>query len=95
MVKVDLNDILYIEGLKDYSKVYIRDNPKPIYTLQNLKSFEARFPPERFARIHRSYIVSVSKINMICKNRVVIGQTDIPVSIGFKNNLQEIILQNS
>ncbi|RXK80863.1 LytR/AlgR family response regulator transcription factor [Filimonas effusa] len=95
IVKVDLEDILYIEGLKDYSKIYLKDNPKPIYTLQNLKSFEAKFSPERFARIHRSYIVSVSKINVICKNRVVIGQTDIPVSIGFKNNLQEIIHQNS
>lgn len=95
IVKVDLEDILYIEGLKDYSKIYLKDNPKPIYTLQNLKSFEAKFAPERFARIHRSYIVSVSKINVICKNRVVIGQTDIPVSIGFKNNLQEIIHQNS
>jgi DNA-binding LytR/AlgR family response regulator len=95
IVKVDLEDILYIEGLKDYSKIYLKDNPKPIYTLQNLKSFESKFPTERFARIHRSYIVSVSKINVICKNRVVIGQTDIPVSIGFKNNLQEIIHQNS
>lgn len=95
IVKVDLEDILYIEGLKDYSKIYLKDNPKPIYTLQNLKSFEAKFPTDRFARIHRSYIVSVSKINVICKNRVVIGQTDIPVSIGFKNNLQEIIHQNS
>lgn len=95
IVKVNLDDILYIEGLKDYSKIYLKDNPKPIYTLQNLKSFEAKFSPERFARIHRSYIVSVNKINVICKNRVVIGQTDIPVSIGFKNNLQEIIHQNS
>lgn len=95
IVKVELNDILYIEGLKDYSKIYLKDNPKPIFTLQNLKSFEAKFPPEQFTRIHRSYIVSVDKINVICKNRVVIGQTDIPISIGFKNNIQEIIHKNS
>lgn len=95
IVKVELDDILYIEGLKDYSKIYLRDNPKPIFTLQNLKSFEAKFPPEQFIRIHRSYIVSVNKINVICKNRVVIGQTDIPISIGFKNNIQEIIHKNS
>lgn len=95
IVKVDLDDILYIEGLKDYSKIYLKDNPKPIFTLQNLKSFEAKFPAHQFIRIHRSYIVSVDKINVICKNRVVIGQTDIPISIGFKNNLQEIIQKNS
>ena len=95
IVKVDLDDILYIEGLKDYSKIYLRDNPKPIFTLQNLKSFETKFSTHQFIRIHRSYIVSVDKINVICKNRVVIGQTDIPISIGFKNNLQEIIQKNS
>ncbi|RFM30488.1 LytR/AlgR family response regulator transcription factor [Deminuibacter soli] len=95
IVKIELDDILYIEGLKDYSKIYLKDNPKPIFTLQNLKSFEAKFPPEQFTRIHRSYIVSVNKINVICKNRVVIGQTDIPISIGFKNNIQEIIHKNS
>lgn len=95
IVKVDLDDILYIEGLKDYSKIYLRDNSKPIFTLQNLKSFEGKLPQDRFIRIHRSYIVSISKINVICKNRVMIAQADIPVSIGFKNNLQEIIFRNS
>ncbi|BAV09891.1 two component transcriptional regulator, LytTR family [Filimonas lacunae] len=95
IVKVDLSDILYIEGLKDYSKIYLKDNSKPIFTLQNLKSFESKLPQDRFIRIHRSYIVSINKINVICKNRVMIAQTDIPVSIGFKNNLQEIIFRNS
>lgn len=95
IVKVDLSDILYIEGLKDYSKIYLKDNSKPIFTLQNLKSFESKLPQDRFIRIHRSYIVSINKINVICKNRVLIAQTDIPVSIGFKNNLQEIIFRNS
>lgn len=95
IVKVDLSDILYIEGLKDYSKIYLKDNSKPIFTLQNLKSFESKLPQDRFIRIHRSYIVSINKINVICKNRVMIAQTDIPVSIGFKNNLQEIVFRNS
>lgn len=95
IVRIELDDILYIEGLKDYSKIYLKDNPKPIFTLQNLKSFETKFQADEFIRVHRSYIVSVSKINMICKNRVVIGQTDIPVSIGFRNNLLDVVHKNS
>lgn len=95
IVRIELDDILYIEGLKDYSKIYLKDNPKPIFTLQNLKSFETKFQSEEFIRVHRSYIVSVNKINMICKNRVVIGQTDIPVSIGFRNNLLDVVHKNS
>jgi DNA-binding LytR/AlgR family response regulator len=91
LMKINFDDILYMEGLKDYTKIYLKDAAKPIITLQNLKAFENKLSPEEFVRVHRSYIVSVSKINLIYKNRIVLGKADIPISDGFKNHINEIV----
>ncbi|ANI89677.1 hypothetical protein A9P82_10485 [Arachidicoccus ginsenosidimutans] len=92
LMKINFDDILYIEGLKDYSKIYTKASVgKAIITLQNLKSFEEKLPGEDFVRIHRSYIVSLHKIDMIHKNSVLIGKNEIPISDGFKNQLHNLI----
>ena len=65
LVKVDLDDITYIEGLSDYIKIHLKSSPHPLLTLMTLKSMLAELPPGRFARIHRSYIVAIDQVKAI------------------------------
>ena len=82
--QIELDKILYIEGLKDYVKIYVEDEPRPMLSLASLKSLEEQLPAERFVRVHRSYIVQPSKIRIIERGRIVFGKTYIPVSDGYK-----------
>lgn len=59
--QIELDKILYIEGLKDYVKIYVEDEPRPVLSLISLKTLEEQLPAERFVRVHRSYIVQPSK----------------------------------
>jgi DNA-binding LytR/AlgR family response regulator len=95
LVKVNFDDILYIEGLKDYSKIYTKSNAKPIVTLQNLKSFEDKFTTNEFIRVHRSYIVSLTKIDMIARSSIMIANKEIPVSDAYKGQLKNIVKKYS
>ena len=63
--QIELDKILYIEGLKDYVKIYVEDEPRPVLSLASLKSLEEQLPAERFVRVHRSNIVQPSKIRII------------------------------
>ena len=82
--EIELDKILYIEGLKDYVKIYVEDEPRPVLSLISLKTLEEQLPAERFVRVHRSYIVQPSKIRIIERGRIVFGKTYIPVSDGYK-----------
>jgi len=88
-VKINLDDILYIEGLKDYIKIYA--GQKPVLTLLSLKKIEEKLPSNRFVRVHRSYIVSIDKIESIQRNRIIIGEKRIPVGDYYKENFYKII----
>lgn len=80
LLKVAIKDILYIEGLKDYVKVYLENNDKPILTLTSLKDLEVKLSPTAFMRVHRSYIVSLDKITAVTKNTLYIGDRMISLS---------------
>ena len=95
MVKVNFDDILFCEGLKDYTQVYTSKKSKPIITLQNLKTFLDRLPPSHFIRVHRSYIVSLSHIASISKKEVEIGEKVIPIGNSYRNNLLDIVKLHS
>ncbi len=86
VVKIAFNQILYIEGLKDYAKVYLNTNEKPILSLITLKLLEEKLPPSQFMRVHKSYIVSVNKITAITRNSVNISERVIPVSEAYKGS---------
>ena len=88
-LKINLEDILYIEGLSDYIKIYTGE--KPILTLQRLKVMEEKLPRDRFIRVHRSFIVSLNKIESIQRNRIVIGKTFIPVGENYKDTFYKTI----
>lgn len=92
--RINFNDILYIEGLKDYVKVYVQNNQKPILSLATLKHLEAKLPSGKFMRVHRSFIVHLEKIDMIERSRIVFGKTYIPVSEQYKDKFQEFLDKN-
>ncbi|MCK9219567.1 MAG: LytTR family DNA-binding domain-containing protein [Bacteroidales bacterium] len=89
LVKIDLNDILYIEGLKDYVKIYTGN--KPIITQMSMKSLEEKLPARDFIRVHRSFIIAFNKIDYIQKQTLSIGNKEIPVSEHYRDQLFNII----
>ena len=92
--RINFNDILYIEGLKDYVKVYIQNAPRPILSLSSLKLLETKLPSARFMRIHRSFIVNLQKIDTIERSRIVFGKTYIPVGDQYKEKFQDFLDRN-
>ncbi|WP_300225657.1 LytTR family DNA-binding domain-containing protein [uncultured Bacteroides sp.] len=91
LIQVELDKILYIEGLKDYVKIYTEDNPRPILSLISMKALEERLPAEYFLRVHRSFIVQKQKIKIIDKGRIVFGKEYIPISETYKTMLQDYV----
>lgn len=91
LVQININDILYIEGQKDYIRIYLDSNQEPISSLINLKSLESILPAYRFIRVHRSFIVNTSKIRIIERNRIVFGKTYIPISDSHRQQYNDYI----
>lgn len=87
--KIMLNDILYIEGMGDYRRVHTID--KKIMTLQTFKDFEQEIPPELICRVHKSFMVSLEKIESIERDRIKIKNVLIPVSETYKKNFLQYI----
>ncbi|WP_020602609.1 LytR/AlgR family response regulator transcription factor [Spirosoma spitsbergense] len=92
LVRIAYKDILYIEGLKDYVKVYRQTEPeKPLLSLTSLKALEDKLPPKQFMRVHRSFIVALDRINAVTRNSVQIGSAMIPVSDQYKDVFSQFI----
>jgi two-component system response regulator LytT len=85
LLKVAIKDIIYIEGLKDYVKVYLEHSAKPILTLSSLKALELKLSPKSFMRVHRSYIVQLDKITAVTKNALNIGEMSITIGEQYKD----------
>ena len=88
-VRVNIDEILYIEGLKDYIKIFKKD--KFHLTLMTLKAMGEKLPKDKFIRVHRSYIIAVSKIDSIERNRIVIGEKWIPIGDYYKEGFQKLL----
>ena len=95
LVQIELRKILYVEGLKDYVKIYEEDSPKPVLSLMSMKAMEDLLPPSQFMRVHRSYIVRKDKIRVIDRGRIVFGKTYIPISDSYKQAFQEYLEKRS
>lgn len=89
-VKINFSDILFIEGLKDYVKIYTSDN-KFTLTLISLIKLENTLSSKGFSRIHRSYIINIKYVKSIQKNKVLIADKRIPISESYKNAFFERI----
>lgn len=92
LVKVKWEDILYIEGLKDYVTIHTRQ--QKIVSLQRLKTLEEQLPSEQFIRIHNSFIVALNAIDSVQKNEVHIGQASLPISDSYKKSFRDFIEKN-
>lgn len=90
-----MSKILYIEGLKDYVKIYTEDSPTCILSLMNMKTIEQHLPADRFIRVHRSFIVQMSKINVIERNRIVFGKKYIPISDTYKKAFSDYLVRHT
>ena len=95
LIQIALNKILYIEGLKDYVKIYTEDDIHPILSLMSMKTMEEMLPSKNFIRVHRSYIVQAQKIKVIERNRIVFGKAYIPISDNYKPRFMEFLSQRS
>ncbi|MBL7870670.1 MAG: response regulator transcription factor [Cyclobacteriaceae bacterium] len=89
LVKVTLDEILYVEGLKDY--VTIHTKTQKIVTLQRLKTLEEQLPADKFIRIHNSYIIALSAIDVVHKNEVQIGSASLSVGDTYRKSFKEFI----
>lgn len=91
MVRVNYDEILYIEGLKDYVKIHLSSSDKPLLSLTSLKSLEEKLSSRGFMRVHRSYIVNLDKINAVSKTSISIASESIPVSDQYKEDFNQYL----
>ena len=94
-LRIKLADVLYFEGLKDYIKIWLKDNPKPILTLMSLKLLEEELPETKFMRVHRSFIISLKNIEEIERSQIIINNQRITVSEQYKPKFLEFVNRNS
>ena len=88
MVKIDLNDIEYIESMEDYVKIH-RHNLSTILTLMPLKKILEKLPVDEFRRIHRSYIVAVNKVKAIQHRKAYMAETQLPISDSYADFIKD------
>ena len=91
LIQIPLDNILYIEGLKDYVRIHLEGEQKSLLSLLSMKSMEEGLPSDRFIRVHRSFIVQKNKIKVIDRGRIVFGKEYIPVSESYKQELLSYI----
>ncbi|MBY0347481.1 MAG: response regulator [Hydrotalea flava] len=83
MMKINLKDIELIEALDDYIKIHIK--PYPVLTLMTLKSMQEKLPNKEFVRVHRSYIVPISKVDKFNKNKILVAGKEIPIGSSYSD----------
>lgn len=90
-IKIFLNDIIYIESMKDYAKIFLTSQSSPIITLLSLKKLNKELPKENFMRVHRSFIVSLEKIEIVEKNQIVFSKQRITVAEPYREQFENFI----
>lgn len=92
--RINFSEIHYIEGLKDYVKIWLKDEKKPVLSLSTLKALESRLPSDRFMRVHRSFIVNLETVKVIERGRIVFGEVRIPVTEQYLDNFRKFLDRN-
>jgi DNA-binding LytR/AlgR family response regulator len=96
LVKIIINDIVYIEGMKDYIKIFLVNSPRPVITRLSMKVMEEFLSPVKFVRTHKSYLISVDKIISIRRNRILLeNNMTFPLSDHYRESLFSIIDKKS
>ena len=94
VIKINYDDIRYIEALDDYIKIYTT-NTRPVLTLMTLKTIMEKLPDELFARVHRSYIISLNKLESVRNKRIKIGEIEIPIGSSYADNINKVLEKKS
>jgi DNA-binding LytR/AlgR family response regulator len=89
--RVDLVDVIYIESMGDYVKIFCKDNEHPVITQMTMKSMEEKLPANKFFRVHRSFIVNIEQVRVIERNRIVFGKFYIPISESLRENFNQLL----
>jgi len=90
-VKITIADILYIEGMKDYVKIFVASAARPVITKMSLKTLEEKLAGHRFMRIHKSYIVSADKVTAVKRDLICIANTELPLSDTYRSNIDTML----
>lgn len=90
-VKIEVANITYIEGLKDYIKIHLSSSNKPVVTRMTIKAMEEKLPPPAFIRTHKSFLVAARKITAVKRDLIMIGNQEIPVSEFYKENVTRML----
>ena len=91
LVKIDLSKVLYIEGMKNYARIFLENQENPIVTISTLKSLVEFLPSDRFLRVQRSYIVQISKIRIIKNNFIVFGNFEVPIGEAYRDEFEKYL----
>lgn len=86
-IKINTEDIKYLQGLKDYIKIYIKDSNKTVLTLSSFKEIQDKLPSNQFLRVHRSFIVNISFIKSVQKTKIIIDDIRIPIGETYKKEV--------
>ena len=87
LVQIDLDNITYIEGFKDYIRIHLADGSSPVLSLMRMKAMEEKLPSDRFVRVQKSYIVQIQKIEAIERSHIIIGSDRIPIGETYQDAL--------
>lgn len=90
-VKVSIPSILYIEGMKDYVKIYLDTTTKPVITKLSLKAIQEKLAGHRFVRTHKSYIVAADKVTAVKRDLICIGSLELPLSESYKAAVEQML----
>ncbi len=94
-IKIAFNTIVYVESLKDYVKIYLQGENKPVMSLISLKKMEEELPQDRFMRIHRSFIIALDKIDSIERNQILIADQRITIAEQYKERFDDFLQKRS
>ena len=90
LVKISLDQIEYVEGLKDYVKIHLAGGDKPLLSRMSIKSLEQQLPNEQFYRVHKSYIINVDHVTRIRRGRVKTINSEIPLSDSYRDMIHRM-----
>jgi two-component system LytT family response regulator len=95
LLKITFNDILWIEGLRDYIKIHLKSTTKPVVTRMGIRAIEDQLPASKFIRIHKSYMVSVDSITAIRRNSVFMNEHELPVGETYRDSIGKLTGKNT
>lgn len=91
LIKISFDQVEYIEGLKDYIKVHLINQQKPVLSRISLKAIELQLPPDQFFRVHKSYLVNLDYVSQMRRARIKLINTEIPLSDSYRDVINRMI----